>query len=74
MNPDMIFALAALAGVVVVSLALLRAWDGWLALKRWQVERAGLHGSGGPVAGLIELADLRERLRRLEAIAAGLDP
>lgn len=78
---DAIIALATLAGLVVIARAALRGWDGWLALKRLELERAGqarrgdAAGSGvGLGAGLIELADLRERLRKLEAIAAGVDP
>jgi hypothetical protein len=45
----------------------LRAWHGWLAFRRREVERVADAGSR------IELAALRERLRRPEAIAAGAD-
>lgn len=57
-----------LAGLGIVTFAALRAWHGWLAFRRWEVERGGLDAGSR-----IELAALRERLRRLEAIAAGVD-
>ncbi|QAY78634.1 hypothetical protein [Sphingosinicella sp. BN140058] len=60
------FAAAFLGGAALTSLALLRGWRGWLALKRLELDgpAAGTHGR-------IELAGLRERVRRLEAIADG---
>jgi hypothetical protein len=58
----------------------LAAWRGWLELKRMELQ-AGRHT---PVAdmveatetdtgALIELAAVKERLRRLEAIASGVE-
>ncbi|WP_174274929.1 hypothetical protein [Sphingomonas bacterium] len=65
---------AALAGLVVVALVALKAWRDWLALQRLRLD--GLR-RGDPPSGTsgarIELADLRERVRKLEAIAAGVD-
>ena len=63
-----------LAGLALASLALLRAWNGWLDYKRLELAARG----GGdvvmpPAGGRIELADLKERVRKLEAIAAGID-
>jgi hypothetical protein len=69
----LIIAAASLTAVIVAAHALLKGWNGWLALKRLELERTApegpLRGSPGP----IELADMRERLRQLEAIAAGVD-
>ena len=66
---------AALIGLVVVALAGLKAWRDWLELQRFQL--AGRSDrDGAPVAtsgARIELADLKERVRKLEAIAAGVD-
>jgi hypothetical protein len=66
-----IFAFAALAGLALAAGATLRAWESWLALKREAL------GSRRPlpsaVSARIELASLRERIRRLEAIAAGIE-
>ncbi len=62
----------ALAGIGLASGAALRAWNGWLDIRRLELARRDL---GAPsAAGRIELADLKERVRKLEAIAAGVDP
>ncbi|MCW1381548.1 hypothetical protein OLX02_01805 [Novosphingobium sp. KCTC 2891] len=67
-----VIAVAALVGLAVLAAALLRAWNGWLDLKRLELGRQpGVDLLPG--AGRIELADLKERLRKLEAIAAGVD-
>jgi hypothetical protein len=62
-----------IATLLVASVALLKGWRGWLELKRLEIDR----GHGGvpvaPAGGRIEMADLRERVRKLEAIAAGID-
>lgn len=66
-----------LAGLALVTAAALRAWRGWLDLKLAEAERrasAPVEPAAFPAATRIELADLRERVRRLEAIAAGVDP
>ena len=60
------FAAAFLGGAWLTSLALLRGWRGWLELKHLE-----LSGPASPSGGRIELASLRERVRRLEAIAEG---
>ena len=60
-------------GLAGASAAALRAWSGWLELKK--MELAQMTGDRGlpPATGRIEMADLRERVRKLEAIAAGID-
>ncbi|MET0268825.1 MAG: hypothetical protein ABW173_00225 [Sphingomonas sp.] len=68
--PDM---LAALAGLIVVAAAVLRGWSGWLALRHAELDRRYAAAAPPSPAARIELADLRERVRRLEAIAAGVD-
>ncbi|MEO5640983.1 MAG: hypothetical protein ABIQ98_04355 [Sphingomicrobium sp.] len=59
--------------LTIAALALLKGWKGWLELKR--LELASRHGEPAlaPTVGRIELADLKERVRKLEAIAAGID-
>jgi hypothetical protein len=70
--------MALLAGVVIalamVSLAVLRGFDGWLDLRRMEI-RQRQRGAEPvtPAAARLELADLKERIRRLEAIANGND-
>lgn len=71
-----IIAVASLTGLCVVVAALLRAWASWLALKQSELERSSDSASehGSPIgAARIELADLKERIRKLEAIASGVD-
>lgn len=68
----LITATAALVGILILSQAVLRGWTGWLALKRLELERGHPRGEAS-AAGLIDLADFKERLRKLEAIAAGVD-
>ncbi|HYI39795.1 MAG TPA: hypothetical protein VE053_05695 [Allosphingosinicella sp.] len=67
--------LAALTGsgllaVGLASAALLKAWFGWLELRRVELAARGGGARKGPGARP-ELADLRARVRRLEAIASG---
>jgi cytochrome oxidase Cu insertion factor (SCO1/SenC/PrrC family) len=70
--------LTALAALALVSLVALRGWNSWIALKRDEMLHA-VSAHGGDMAGTghagsrIELADLKERIRKLEAIAAGVD-
>ena len=74
MDPLTIGVLAAsvLAGLAAASWAGLKAWNGWLELKRFELTQAGDHQLV-PTGGRIEIADLKERVRKLEAIAAGID-
>ncbi|HEV2746589.1 MAG TPA: hypothetical protein VGW34_04735 [Allosphingosinicella sp.] len=68
--PSVALALAVLAGLGAVSMAVLSGWRGWLELRRTALD-AGI-GRGAPRAG-VELAELKERVGRLEAIASGAD-
>ena len=75
----MIVAAAALAGLSIVAFAVLRAWSDYIALKREELEHhprlASPEAQGGSSVGAarIEIADLKERIRKLEAIASGVD-
>ncbi len=74
-----IIAASALAAVSIIALVALTGFRGWLDLKRAELgrQRAPAQDSAaqGPatVNSRIELADLKERVRKLEAIAAGVD-
>ena len=75
---DLLIAACALLGLAVVSATILTGWQGWLALKSRELElrragRAEIDGGSREGAARIELADLKERVRRLEAIASGVD-
>jgi hypothetical protein len=67
-----------LAGVAMVTAAGLSGWRGWLALKRQELAQRQTGASHAEpampsAASRIEVADLKERIRKLEAIAAGVD-
>lgn len=75
MDPVTIAVLAAsiLAGLAAASWAGLKAWNGWLDLKKLELSQAVGERGLPPASGRIEMADLRERVRKLEAIAAGIE-
>ena len=62
-----------IVGLGGASLAGLKAWGGWLELKKMELTQSLGDRSLPPATGRIEIADLRERVRKLEAIAAGID-
>lgn len=51
----------------------LKGWNAWLELKRLELTHNGADRTMPPAGNRIELADLKERVRKLEAIAAGID-
>ena len=65
--PFLIAAFAMLAGTGLAAAAALRGWKGWLELRRLEL------AAGGRGGGRTALRELRERVRRLEAIASGAD-
>ena len=75
MDPITIGVLAAsvLVGLGAASLAGLKAWNGWLDLKKMELTHDVGDRHLPPAGNRIEMADLRERVRKLEAIAAGID-
>jgi hypothetical protein len=75
MDPITIGVLAGsvLIGLAAASWAGLRAWSGWLELKKMELAQTTGERGLPPATGRIEIADLKERVRKLEAIAAGID-
>jgi hypothetical protein len=61
------------AGLTAASVAALKGWQGWLELKRFELTHLTAEKGLPPAGNRIEIADLRERVRQLEAIAAGID-
>jgi hypothetical protein len=74
-SANLIIAATSLLAVAIMALATLRGWQGWLKLKLRELEmhRPEIEGGAGSGAARIEIADLKERIRKLEAIAAGVD-
>jgi hypothetical protein len=72
MTDTLITAAAALAATALLCATFLRAWRGWLELRRDAASPPPLAESDD-VGVRIELAAVRERLRKLEAIASGVD-
>ncbi len=57
----------------LASIAALKGWNAWLEYKRLELASHVGDATLPPAGGRIELADLKERVRKLEAIAAGID-
>ncbi|MDB5663362.1 MAG: hypothetical protein JWN59_1700 [Sphingomonas bacterium] len=66
-------AATALVALIIAVNALLRGWHGWLELKRVEIEAGRIDATPPSPGSRIEIADLKERVRKLEAIAAGVD-
>ncbi|MDP8913194.1 MAG: hypothetical protein M3N39_06430 [Pseudomonadota bacterium] len=62
-----------MVGLGIVSTAMLRGWAGWLEVKRLQIEDGRRRAPPSPSAVAGEITVLKERVRRLEAIASGVD-
>ena len=75
MDPLSIGMIAAsvLLALGTAAFAVLKGWNAWLELKRLELTHSGADRTLPPAGNRIELADLRERVRKLEAIAAGID-
>ena len=66
-------AMSVLAAAGIAAWAGLKGWQGWLELKRMELVNGRAEATMPATGGRIELADLKERVRKLEAIAAGID-
>ncbi|QSB45762.1 hypothetical protein EB810_05315 [Altererythrobacter sp. FM1] len=81
MTEQIIVSTAMLFSVAIIAFVGLKGWQGWLSLKERELERgisisrpASDAESGSAMgAARIELSDLKERIRKLEAIASGVD-
>jgi len=63
--------LTALAGCTVLGILGLKGFTAWIEFKRAELAHAA--PAPNTVGQRIDVADLKERVRRLEAIAAGVD-
>jgi hypothetical protein len=66
--------LVALAAIVIAAAFALKGWQGWLELRKLEIAHSGHPETASQLTGgRIELADLKERVRKLEQIASGID-
>jgi hypothetical protein len=63
--------LTTVAGLTVLALIGLKAFRAWIELK--QLELGQRNAPAPSTAQRIDVADLKERIRKLEAIASGVD-
>jgi hypothetical protein len=77
MSQELLIAASALMGLLVIAGATLKGWRDWLALKSRELDTGRrtheIEGGSREGAARIEIADLKERIRKLEAIANGVD-
>ncbi|MFC7538058.1 hypothetical protein ACFQPG_11905 [Sphingomonas sp. GCM10030256] len=78
MGAETIFSIGAVSivALVIAAVSALKGWQGWLELRKMEVANQLHHGADYPApatGGRIELADLKERVRKLEAIASGIE-
>lgn len=70
----LIWAVTAFTITAVIAFAGLRAWRGWLDLRRYEIASSlSLPRDETDSGARIEMAGIKERLRKLEAIATGVD-
>lgn len=76
MNDPLTMIALASFGLVALSIATfasLRGWQGWLEVKRLELAGTARHERRSPAGDMIEMADLKERVRKLESIASCID-
>jgi hypothetical protein len=78
MTASLIYAATAVAITAMLCFAAGRAWRGWLELKRLELAARAespeaAEAAEDEIGVRIELAAVRERLKKLEAIAAGVE-
>jgi hypothetical protein len=73
MNSTLVIAGASVAIAFMLCGAALRAWRGWLDFRKLELASRQNGAPEEDVGVRIELAAVRERLKRLEAIASGVE-
>jgi hypothetical protein len=71
-NLYLIMAATALVAIALLATVGLKGFTAWLELKRAELD-LNREAPTPNATSRIELADLKERIRKLEAIAAGVD-
>lgn len=63
-----------LLALIVASAFALKGWQGWLEIRKLEIASSGRDEAQAPPTGnRIEIADLKERVRKLEQIASGIE-
>jgi hypothetical protein len=62
-----------LVGLSIFTFAGLRGWQGWLEVRRLELAGSARQERRSPAGDMIEMADLRERVRKLETNASCID-
>ena len=75
MSDTIIWAGTLIAVTGMICLAVLKGWRSWIKFRRFEISAgtAPMEAPELPPAVRIEMAHLKERLRKLEAIARGVD-
>ena len=74
MSVALTWAVTAFTVTAVIAFVGLRAWRGWLDLRRYEIAATQSLPRDETDSGTrIEMAGIKERLRKLEAIATGVD-
>lgn len=68
-----VIAAGTLIGLSILAGIAAWCWKGWLELKRAELGDVRSPGGHPAIGNRIDVADLKERVRKLEAIAAGVD-
>jgi hypothetical protein len=68
-----VIAAGSLLGLAIIASVAAWCWKGWLDLKRAELGSTGKPVANPAIGNRIDMADLKERVRKLEAIAAGVD-
>ena len=73
-SSGLIWAGAMLAMTGIICFSVLLGWRGWLEVRRQEIAASRIEQDLDQGSGVrIEVANLKERLRKLEAIARGVD-
>lgn len=69
----LVLSTASLVGLAMLGGLAAWGWSGWLRLKMRELDARPAGSELPAISQRIDLADLKERIRKLEAIAAGVD-
>ncbi len=64
---------AGLIALAMVATVAAWSWKGWLQLQLHRADQGRSGGDYPAVGARIDLADMKERIKKLEAIAAGVE-